>query len=246
MSEYILISGAYSDMALDFLTLSSEMHSESKFLILGRNLDRLNEVTRKFPQMEVKSVQIDVTDESQVLDFVNNLIAEEVRVSSFISFVGEHIVKPIKITKKADYLDLYISNVISATNIISKLRRIIIPGGSIVLVGSSAISRGSNLVSAYVAAKSALVGYTKSAALEFADIGVRVNCVHPGVVKTRASEVFLQKVGDKARSEICSRHPLGLGEVRDMSYLVEFLACGHSRWLTGQSIYLDGGFSISN
>ncbi len=246
MSDYVMVSGAYSDMASDFLALSSEIHTNTKFLLLGRDADRLNEVTSKFPQMDMRSFRIDVTDENQVLDLVNSFVNQEIKISSFISFVGEHVVKPIKISKKSDYLDLYISNVISATNVISKLRRVIRPGGSIVLVGSSAISRGSNLVSAYVTAKSALVGYTKSAALEFSDIGVRVNCIHPGVVKTRASEAFLVKVGEKVCSEIYSRHPLGFGEVRDMSYMVEFLASGRSRWLTGQSIYLDGGFSIAN
>jgi NAD(P)-dependent dehydrogenase (short-subunit alcohol dehydrogenase family) len=244
MIKNILITGFTSDIGLAIISYLKK-DNNIFFYLIARDKGKIDNYIIN-NENNVKCYEIDVTDEDQVRDLFKKFKSEDVKFDSIITLVGEHLVKPLRITKKSDYLRLFNSNFISVTNVVTCGRSFIKFGGSIVLIGTAAISRGSDLVSAYVATKSALCGYVRSAALEFSDFSVRVNCIHPGVVVTSTSEIFINKIGDQAKTEIIKRHPLGLGNPYDIAGVVSFLISNDSRWVTGQSIYVDGGFSISS
>ena len=84
----------------------------------------------------------------------------------------------------------------------------------------------------------------RSAALELASTGVRVNTILPGVVKTEMTNEFLGSLGEQASQDVINRHPLGIGMPEDVANLIHFLISDNSRWITGQSLVIDGGFSI--
>ncbi|MCP3397203.1 glucose 1-dehydrogenase [Bradyrhizobium sp. CCGB20] len=109
-------------------------------------------------------------------------------------------------------------------------------GGSIVNVSSVEGLRGSPGLHAYVASKFGVRGITKSAALEGAASGVRVNSVHPGLVNTAMSERL-----DPALFPI----PMGrAAEPLEVSQAVAFLLSDESSYMTGAEIVLDGGLTI--
>lgn len=109
-------------------------------------------------------------------------------------------------------------------------------GGSIVNVSSVEGLRGSPGLHAYVASKFGVRGVTKSAALECAASGVRVNSVHPGLVTTAMSENL-----DPALFPI----PLGrAANPLEVSQAVAFLLSDASSYMTGAEIVLDGGLTI--
>jgi NAD(P)-dependent dehydrogenase (short-subunit alcohol dehydrogenase family) len=244
MKKNILITGFTSDIGIAIIDLLKK-DENIIFYLVARDQDKIDLFLNQ-NYKNIKTYDVDVTDEEQVKDLFAKFKLEQIKFESIITLVGEHLVKPLRITKKIDYLRLFNSNFISVTNIVSSGRSFMVSGGSIVLIGTAAISRGSELVSAYVASKSALCGYVRSAALEFSDILVRVNCIHPGVVVTAASNVFINKIGEQAKIELIKRHPLGLGNSNDIASSVSFLISDGSRWITGQSIFVDGGFSISS
>jgi NAD(P)-dependent dehydrogenase (short-subunit alcohol dehydrogenase family) len=114
-------------------------------------------------------------------------------------------------------------------------------GGSIVNMASVLATVGRANASAYVAAKHAVVGLTKSAALEYAADGVRVNAVAPGFVLTQLNE---SRLSEGQRAELREDHALGrLGEPGEVAAVVAFLASEASSFVTGTCQLVDGGYS---
>lgn len=116
--------------------------------------------------------------------------------------------------------------------------------GSIVNTASISGLGGDEGMSAYNAAKAAVVNLTRAAALEAAPHGVRVNCVCPGLIETPAVErAFLGQPG--ARERIGARAPLGrLGRPEDVANVMLFLASDEAAYVTGAAYVVDGGQSV--
>jgi NAD(P)-dependent dehydrogenase (short-subunit alcohol dehydrogenase family) len=124
--------------------------------------------------------------------------------------------------------------------------RIMIRGGvdgTIVNTSSINARYGHRGLSAYSAAKAGISMLTRVAALELAASGIRVNAVAPGIVATGMTAEYLADE-EFARPWI-ERNPLGrVGEPRDIADVVVFLSSDESRWITGQTIVLDGGATL--
>ncbi|MDE0171452.1 MAG: SDR family NAD(P)-dependent oxidoreductase [bacterium] len=121
-------------------------------------------------------------------------------------------------------------------------------GGSIVLVGSVLSRKGMAGMSAYSAAKGGIEGLTRSAAVELADRGIRVNCVLPGPILTPMSRTGFEADGlsveqwieRMARSVPLSR----VGMPEDVAAVVLFLLDEASGYMTGASLMVDGGANV--
>ena len=113
--------------------------------------------------------------------------------------------------------------------------------GAIVNTSSVAGLIGLPGESAYVAAKHAVIGLTKTAALEYADHGIRVNAVCPGVIRTPMTEFFLDGDPEAERAAVV-RHPMGrLGEPREIADAVVWLCSEEASFVTGHPLVIDGG-----
>jgi NAD(P)-dependent dehydrogenase (short-subunit alcohol dehydrogenase family) len=113
-------------------------------------------------------------------------------------------------------------------------------GGSVVNVASILGSVGFANSPAYVAAKHAVVGMTKSAALEYSAQGVRVNSVGPGFIDTP----LLAQMDAAAREFLVSKHPIGrLGQADEVANLIVFLASDAASFITGSYHLVDGGYT---
>ncbi len=95
----------------------------------------------------------------------------------------------------------------------------------------------------YIASKHAVEGLTKSAALEYAQQGVRVNAVAPGGIATDMIDRFAGPYGSEMRDGLAQMHPLGrLGTLDEIAAAVLFLASDAASFITGESFKVDGGF----
>jgi NAD(P)-dependent dehydrogenase (short-subunit alcohol dehydrogenase family) len=116
-------------------------------------------------------------------------------------------------------------------------------GGSIVNTASIAGLFGFNYMPAYVAAKHGVVGLTKTAALEYAQKNIRVNCVCPGVICTQIVEKEISENGF-AEAEVMAAEPIGrLGQPMEIAEGVLWLLSDASSFVTGHPLTIDGGFA---
>ena len=119
-------------------------------------------------------------------------------------------------------------------------------GGSIVNVASVAAVKGVPSRFAYMSTKSAIVGITKSTALDFVSRGIRCNAVCPGTVDTPSLHERMAATGDyeAAHAAFIARQPMGrLGTAAEVAALSLYLASDESKFMTGQLHLLDGGWT---
>lgn len=110
--------------------------------------------------------------------------------------------------------------------------------GKIVNVASNAGLAGEIGLSEYAAAKMGVIGFTRSLARELAPFGVNVNALCPGVTKTRV----INRISDEIVEEITKSIPMGyFAEPEDIAGVAAFLASEDARYMTGQSVVVDGG-----
>ena len=113
--------------------------------------------------------------------------------------------------------------------------------GSIVTVSSMWGLRGASCEAVYSATKAALIGLTRSLAVELAPSGIRVNCVAPGVINTD----MVQALGRETLDELARTTPLGRhGTPKDVAAAIAFLAGEDASFVTGQVLTADGGFIL--
>jgi NAD(P)-dependent dehydrogenase (short-subunit alcohol dehydrogenase family) len=116
--------------------------------------------------------------------------------------------------------------------------------GSVVNVSSFHAGATVERFSAYAAAKSGVIGLTRSAALDLGPDGVRVNAVCPGIVDTAMWQAWMEQVDDPAAitRQVLEMQPLGrIGRPQDIAAAVAFLASDDAAYVTGTSLYVDGG-----
>ena len=187
-------------------------------------------------------VATDVSDESQVKALMDRAVEEYGRLDVAINNAGKGTGGgPIR-TLSADAIRRsFDTNALGAAWGIKHAAPHMKEGGAIINTASLAGIQGQYGSAAYVAAKFAVVGITKTAALELAGRGVRVNCVCPGNIDTRMG------AGPAVAAVTNAITPLGRpGRPEEVAALFHFLAADDCPYITGQAICIDGGMTAGS
>jgi 3-oxoacyl-[acyl-carrier protein] reductase len=140
-----------------------------------------------------------------------------------------------------DTLDVNLTGVFLCLQVFGRLmaeRR----SGSIVNMASTNGLVGEATMGAYNASKFGVVGLTMTAAIELAPLGIRVNAVAPGLIRTRLSQAFLDDNPEMARSYVSEKIPLGrVGTPEEVAAAFAFLASDDASFVTGHALVVDGG-----
>lgn len=183
---------------------------------------------------------VDVTDEAAVDRFVDGIVAEHGRIDWAANVAGTS--GTYANVADTDTADWRATMAVNLDGVFFSLRAELRAGAtSIVNVASSAGRMGVPGLAAYSASKHGVIGLTKSAAMEVAGTGVRVNCVCPGSVRTPmlrgfvgGDEELLEKMGRRA--------PMGrLGEPSEIAEAVVWLLSDAASFVTGAVLSPDGG-----
>lgn len=188
----------------------------------------------------------DVTDASAAKAAMMQVKKEQGRIDVLVNNAGVVFNKKIGMIVRGETELMFRVNVIAVIELTQLVSRIMARngGGSIVNIASVTAVLGSAGQSAYSATKGAVISFTKSSAKELAPLGIRVNAVAPGIVKTERFEELYEASGDKIDTRI-GRIALGrLGSPEDIADAVSFLASDRASYISGQILGVDGCASI--
>ena len=182
----------------------------------------------------------DVIEENFCEKILNDLKDEPIDGLAFC--IGSIDLKPLKLTKKSDFMQSFNLNLVSATEVIRSLADNLKKNkGSIVLFSTVAVRQGFPNHAIVSSAKGAIEGLTLALAAEFAP-NVRVNCIAPSLTNSKMSNFLLKN--EKVAEGIAKMHPLKrIGEGSDTASVARFLLTKESSWITGQIVGVDGGRS---
>lgn len=240
----ILITGASSGIGRQCAINCSKMGAV--VALVGRDENRLQET---LSQMEGEGHLIcpaDLTLLENIKPLVQNVVSKLGPLDGFIHSAGIEKTLPVKSLKPSDYEEIYKVNALSAFEIVRYLSssKHFNQGGSIVLISSITSVIGRVGVSAYAASKGAIVSAVKTMALELAKRNVRINAVSPGTVLTPLMQSYLSQISEEERQKRVEGFPLGLGEPTDVANTCIYLLSEASRWVTGQNLVVDGGYTV--
>lgn len=145
--------------------------------------------------------------------------------------------------KESDWDDVLQSNLKSVFNCTRAATRGMMrqKSGRIINIASIVGLIGNPGQANYAASKAGIIGFTKAVAKELAPVGVTVNAVAPGYIRTDMTD----KLADAAREALLKSIPMGaIGEVEDIARAVRFLASDDARYVTGQVLTVDGGLAM--
>lgn len=236
MSKNILITGATSGIGLETSKILSS--KEGNLFLVGRNFSELETVIKNEQLLNTKLIKADLT----INDEITSLVKELPVLNGIVLAAGITKVLPFKFTTEADILNINSINYNSQLLLLQKLlvSKKIAQGASIVFISSISASTGMKANSIYSGTKGALISFSRSLSLELAPQKVRVNCILPGVVKTKMVRESIDPIHLEEHAKL---YPLGLGEPSDVGHAIEFFLSDKSRWITGTTLTIDGGFS---
>src|SRR5436190_334939 len=189
----------------------------------------------------------DALDEAALRDAMEHAAGMADRLGIAVSVIGGGTMKPLLMFEGSEVTADLERNIVSAFLVIRNATPLMAKsgGGSIVCISSDAATIPWPFLTIYNTSKAAVEGLVRGAALELAPLGIRVNAVRPGLVKTDTTKDGLFG-NEPVIAQFLEQKPLGrTGVPDDIAAGVRYLAGPESSWVTGQSLGIEGGNELT-
>ncbi len=242
-SPVVLITGALTGIGRAAAVVFAQ--EGAHIVVSGRRDKQGQELVAELQALGVEAifVRTDVRNEDDVRNLVDQTVNRFGRLDIAVNNAGtEGVPGPVTEQTAESYAATFDTNVLGTLLSMKHELRVMLPqgSGSIVNVSSAYGSVGAAGASVYVASKHAVEGLTKSAALEVAGTGVRVNVVAPGTTDTGMLTRFTDT--DENKAALVSTVPVKrLAAPEEIAHVIAFVASANASYMTGASIPVDGG-----
>ncbi|CAB3716142.1 3-oxoacyl-[acyl-carrier-protein] reductase FabG [Paraburkholderia sediminicola] len=245
-SPVVLITGALTGIGR--ATALAFAREGNRVVVSGRREEAGQALAAELRALgaEAEFLRADVRFEAEVRSVVEQTVARFGRLDVAVNNAGtEGQLAPIAEQTATNYEDTFSVNVLGTLLSLKHEMRVMLEqgAGSIINLSSIAGQVGIAGASVYVASKHAVEGLTKSAALEGAAAGVRVNAVAPGPVATEMLDRFAGGSEEGKASFLATIPARRAATPDEIAQTIVFLASDKARYLTGQSIAVDGAYT---
>ena len=236
----ILITGATGGigkaLVKKFLSL------EGNVLATGTKIEKLDSLKKEFPQINI--LKFDISEHSKIEDFIENASSQLTGLDVLINNAGinrDNLSIRMKDEEWKKVIDVNLgSTFFLCKHAIKKMLKN--KYGRIVNITSIVGHTGNLGQSNYAASKAAIIGMSKSLAIEYAKKNITINCVSPGFIQSNMTDKIIESI----KAVLTSRIPMSkLGTGEDVSNTVAFLSSDAASYITGETIHVNGGMYMA-
>ena len=249
----ILVTGASSGIGKGISLHLAKLGAN--VIMVSKNEERLrtayNEVVSQNPYYKPEHdnhsyyVQ-DLSCLDKIESMIDNICSAGIKLDGLVHSAGISITMPVQYLKLSDLQNIMAVNFFSFIELVKHFsKRKYNPGkGSIVAISSISSQVGARGLTAYAASKGALESAIRTMALELASKNIRINAICPGIIRTQMYDSLVEIVNtNDYETQLKKRQSLGLGEPEDIANATAFLLSDASRFITGTSLIIDGGYT---
>ena len=235
-NKKILVTGASggigSEIVKKFVSLGGDV------LGTGTKAEKLDLIKKQYQSIKVK--KFDISEHSRIEEFIDDVALELGGLDVLINNAGTNV-DNLSLRMKEEEWKKVIDINLTSTFLLAKhaIKKMLKNKFGRVVNITSVVGHTGNLgQSNYAAAKSGIIGMSKSLALEYAKKNITINCVSPGFI---VSDMTMN-IAEKVRLYLTSRIPMGkLGTGEDVSNCVAFLSSEQASYITGETLHVNGG-----
>jgi len=232
----ILITGATGGigkaLVKKFVTL------EGNVLATGTKTEKLNALKEEFPNINI--LKFDISNHSKIEEFIENTSSQLAGLDVLVNNAGINR-DNLSLRMKDEEWKKVIDVNLGATFFLCKyaIKKMLKNKYGRIVNITSIVGHTGNLGQAnYAASKAAIIGMSKSLAIEYAKKNITINCVSPGFIQSNMTD----KIVESIKAMLTSRIPMSrLGTGEDVSNTVAFLSSDAASYITGETIHVNGG-----
>ena len=218
--------------------------NKANIVILGRSDKKLKSLKEKLIKKKIGKIilyKIDLSSEEEIKKFAIFIKSKIKKIDILVNNAGVLLENYLGMISKKIINNTTDVNLLSAIYLVQYLKNIMGRGSSIINISSIMGIKGNVGQSIYSASKAGLIGFTYSAAKELGNVGIRVNAVAPGLIKTRMIKAIPIGKKEELLKNIYLKR---IGYPQDVANLVLFLSSDLSTYISGQTIGIDGCMTI--
>jgi len=242
-NKHVLITG--STRGIGKAIADAFAQEGATVFIVGRQDESVAKTAAEFTNAGSKAegYPCDVTNLKNVQKIVNKILDKYKGIDILVNNAGitrDNVLLRMSEDDWNTVMDINLRGVFNVTKVVSK-GMLKAKSGKIINLSSVVGITGNIGQANYCASKAGVIGFTKSIALEYASRGIRVNAIAPGYIETDMTD----EMKDQAREDIIKDIPMKrLGSINDIAAACLFLASDEAKYITGQTLVVDGGMAI--
>ncbi len=240
-----LVTGASSGIGLAAAQLLSACGA--RLIISGRDISKLELVLSSLDQRAEHLLEPQaLVNADDTADWIKSLSLKYGSLNGIFHSAGSELIRPVRLTKQEQLNEVFSTSLFASFGVARAVgqKGVLVDGSSVVFMSSVAGTTGQAGMTAYSAAKAGVDGMVKSLSCELAPRRIRANSIAAGAVKTAMHERLVKNSGDAAMQSYENAHLLGFGDPSDIANAVVFLLSDASRWITGTTMFVDGGYVV--